>query len=93
MADHAKEVDVDEEEEDFFFFPDDGGRPLIDPYKHVYKFTPGDKVYICAWRECKRRGPYLIEAAEDGKYRLCDTAFKTIDGGKTFEQRELERLQ
>ncbi len=74
-----------------FFFPPDGKKPIIDSYgRSSYKFTPGDKVDIqSSTATGSREGPYIIQAAEGGKYTLCDEYGKTAKDGNSYAEDEL----
>lgn len=37
-----------------------------------------------------REGPYTVSTIEDEKYILRDASGNKVDGGKAFEERELE---
>ncbi|KAF3938033.1 hypothetical protein ABW19_dt0200522 [Dactylella cylindrospora] len=80
------------EVEEAFTIPKDGARPGVDPPKdgaYVYKYMPLDKVYLQRAGTQNREGPYLVEKTENGKYSLCDEAFKPIKNGETFHEAEL----
>jgi hypothetical protein len=66
----------------------DDKRPGVDDYGNEYKYSPGDKVYLCVsgQREC----PYKIEAAEEGRYTLCDNSGITVKYGQAYDEDDLE---
>jgi len=84
------EEDIIETEEEVFIISD-GGRPGVDhPGDSQHKFMPADKVYLCPRGSQNRKGPYLIERAENGKYTLCDVnTCITAEGGKWFAEEDM----
>jgi hypothetical protein len=63
-------------------------RPGVDDYGNEYKYSPGDKVYLCT--SGQQEGPYKIEAAENGKYTLCDDYGITVKSGRAYGEDELK---
>jgi len=66
----------------------DDKRPGVDDYGNEYKYSPGDKVYLCA--SGQREGPYKIEATDKGKYTLCDDSGITVKGGQAYDEDDLK---
>jgi hypothetical protein len=63
-------------------------KPGVDDYGKEYKYSPGDKVWLCVFGQ--REGPYKVESAEDGKYTLCDEYGISAKGGNAFDEGDLE---
>ncbi|KAF5535766.1 hypothetical protein FMEXI_10672 [Fusarium mexicanum] len=57
-------------------------------YDFIYKYWPGDKVYIV--NSGGKAGPYKVESADGGKYVLCDDYGITANGGQSYLEDELE---
>lgn len=76
------------EKEEILTLPDDGSRPTVDGNRN-HKFFPGDEVLVIDPQTQQTDGPFLIEEAEDGRYKLCDEAANTVENGKWFEESEL----
>ncbi|ROW05708.1 hypothetical protein VMCG_05217 [Cytospora schulzeri] len=65
----------------------DGGRVHIEKYSHVYKFSPGEEVYL--YRSGAQEGPYLIYSRGENKYRLSDKYGNLAKNGEAFSEGEL----
>lgn len=65
----------------------EGERPHFTSSARTYKFTTGEQVYLS--RNGVKEGPYKIQEPKDGKYVLCDNSYKVIDGGKSFDEKDL----
>lgn len=59
----------------------------VKKYAHVYKFSPGEEVYLS--RSGTQEGPYVIYSREDRKYKLCDKNGNIVKNGEAYSEREL----
>ncbi|KAI1429093.1 hypothetical protein F5Y12DRAFT_710646 [Xylaria sp. FL1777] len=87
MADEERR---DRSESPEFEFTDDKGRPLVAKSGVVYKFRPGQAVYLQVPGASQLEGPYKIESSRGpGMYTLCHSNGQTARGGTEINEANL----